>query len=118
MSSLLDRGNQTILVYPEVATTDDDGNLVTRASNTPVEVRGVIQPLAASGTSGRRAEQDNEGYESEANYRLRVSRKYDIYIGAQSKVSWRGLKFSVVGDGTRYTGSKKTQHVDYVLRRN
>ena len=56
---LLDRGNQLVTVYPEETVFDADGNLITRASSTGVVVKAVVQPVAASGTSGRRAEQDN-----------------------------------------------------------
>ena len=115
---LLDRGNQLVTVYPEETVFDADGNLITRASSTGVVVKAVVQPVAASGTSGRRAEQDNEGFESEANYRLRISRRENVTLGAQSKILWDGKVFSVVGDATQYDGSRETRHRDYSLRRN
>lgn len=116
--SLLDVANTTIRLYPEVAVEDRDGNIRTRASDTPIEMDVWIAPLAQSGTSARRAEQDNEGYETEQVYRMRVLRKdMGTDIGAQSKVEWRGEMWSIFGEELRFNGSPRTAHHDYTLRR-
>lgn len=117
--SLLDRGRETVILYNEETYTDPDGNLSRRASATPVTIPNcAVQLLAQSGTSARRAEQDNEGFESEEAYRLRPPRSFTTIIGAQAKVVWRGLTWSVVGKDRRYNGSDKTYHIDYQIRRN
>ena len=116
--SLLETGRESVIVYPEVVVTDVDGNTITRASNTGIEIRAAVQPMSNSGTSGRRAEQDNEGFETEQNYRLRPARSFTQRLGAQSKVQWRGQWWSIVGDHTQYNGSNQTRHTDYVIRRN
>lgn len=116
--SLLDRGTDWVDVFPEEAVEDKDGNVRTRASKTPVRVRAWIAPVGQSGTSARRAEQDNEGYESEKVCRMRLARKYEgLVIGAQSKVLIDGQMWSVFGDATTYRVSPRTQHTDYMLRR-
>ena len=117
--SLLDHGPETIILYNEETYTDPDGNPSRRASATGVTVTNcVIQPAAQSGTSQRREEQDNEGFESEQVYRLRPPRSFTTEIGMLAKIEWRGDIWGVVGKGKRYNGSPRTAHRDYVIRRN
>lgn len=116
--SLLDRGNKDVILYPEEVVKDRDGNTRTRASKVGIPLRVWIAPVGASGTSARRAEQDNEGYETEKQRRMRLRRQDDhIHIGAQSKIEIDGQIWSVFGDVTEYLGSPRTQHKDYMLRR-
>lgn len=117
--SQLDRANARVKVFLEEAVEDRDGNIRTRASEEPIELDVWIAPLAQSGTSARRAEQDNEGYESEQMYRMRLLRKdMHIQIGAQSKVEWAGVMWSIFGDRLEFRGSSRTAHHDYTLRRS
>ena len=115
--SLLDKGNELIIVFPEEVVIDVDGNTQTRVSKTGIPVWGRIQPVGASGTSARRAEQDNEGFESEQLYRMRLPRAYACHIRAQAQVEWRGKRWAVHGDATVYCNSPRTSHVTYMLRR-
>ena len=116
--SLLDRWNTEVLVYLEEAVEDRDGNIRTRASAEPIPLKVWIAPVSQSGTSARRAEQDNEGYETEQVLRMRLLRKdHGLKIGAQSKVEFEGRVWSVFGDRTEYRGSPRTYHHDYTLRR-
>lgn len=116
--SLLDRGNTDVILYPEEVVKDRDGNTRTRASKVGIPLRVWIAPVGASGTSARRSEQDNEGYETEKHRRMRVRRQDDhIHIGAQSQVEIDGQIWSVFGDVTEYLGSPRTYHKDYMLRR-
>lgn len=116
--SLLDRGNADILLYPEEVVISRDGNKQTKASKTPVKMRVWLAPIGQSGTSARRAEQDNEGFETESVMRMRLLRKdQGTRIGAQSKIEWQGETWSVFGDVTPYMGSPRTAHHDYTLRR-
>lgn len=117
--SQLDRWNAEVLVYLEEAVEDRDGNIRTRASKTPTPLKVWIAPVSQSGTSARRAEQDNEGYETEQILRMRILRKdHGLRIGAQSKVEFDGQVWSVFGDRTVYRGSSRTEHHDYTLRRS
>ena len=117
--SLLDKGRESIVLYNEEAYTDPDGNPSRRASATGVTVNNCVVQLAAqSGTSQRREEQDNEGFESEQTYRLRPPRSFTTVIGMMAKVQWRGEMWSVVGKVKRYNGSNRTAHMDYMIRRN
>ena len=116
--SLLDRGNKDVILYPEEAVKDRDGNTRTRPSKVGIPLRVWIAPVGASGTSARRSEQDNEGYETEKHKRMRIPRKYDhIHIGAQSQVEIDGQIWSVFVDVSEYLGSPRTKHKDYMLRR-
>lgn len=116
--SLLDRWNAEVLVYLEEAVEDRDGNIRTRAAKEPTPLKVWVAPIGQSGTSARRAEQDNEGYETEQVMRMRLLRKdHGLKIGAQSKVLLDGQVWSVFGDRTMYRGSPRTKHHDYTLRR-
>ncbi|AEV52090.1 hypothetical protein [Rhodococcus phage RGL3] len=117
--SLLDRGNETVFVYLEEVVEDRDGNKRSRPGKTPIKVENVtLQPVGQSGTSARRAEQDNEGYESEQVFRMRLPRSFKTIIPAQSMVMWNGNRYAVFGDAKRYNGSRNTAHNDYSLRRS
>lgn len=115
--SLLDTGNQDIIVYPEELTYDTDGNPITRPSTTGIPAKASLQPAVQSGTSARRAEQDNEGFETETNYRLRLPRSFPFQLNAQSRIEWQGGYWAVMGEARQFTGSKKTAHVEYQIRR-
>src|SRR5690606_21415106 len=115
--SILDHGNELVRIYPEIETTDEDGNIITKPSDTAIEVKVLLQVQPASGTSARRAEQDNEGFESEMNYRMRMPRSFKQILGAQSRVEWKGQYWAINGDAQIYNGSRRTAHVDYTIRR-
>lgn len=119
--SLLDKAQQDIVVFQAEDFEDDLGNTLMRPSAVGYEAKAEIQPARQSGTSARRAEQDNEGYETEETYRLRFSRDHDathdrLKPGAQ--VEWEGKRWTVVGYPTVYMGSRRTAHIDYQIRRN
>lgn len=115
--SLLDKGTDHVVVYPEEVWTDSDGNTMIRAASTGIPTTASVQILAQSGTSARRSEQDNEGFESEEVYRVRFPRSFTVPIGAQARVEWRGVMWSVIGEPRRYNGSRRTTHLDYTIRR-
>ena len=121
--SLLDTGAryQPVLVYKEIVITDDDGNKFTKPSVNPIEAIARLQVANQSGTSARRAEQDNEGFGSEKVYRMRFPRSFTRehgVLGAQSEIEWRGERWSVFGDATEYDSSPALQRVDYTIRRS
>lgn len=116
--SLLDRGNATVTICPTVWIEDEDGN---KMPTNPVEnqfsawVR--IQPAAQSGTSARRAEQDNEGFESEEVYKLRFARNQEVELDTQDLVLWNGETWYVTGHPLRFFGSSRTRRLEYTIRR-
>lgn len=116
--SLLNKAVEDIVVFPQVVTIDDDGNEILIASEVGIPAKATIQPAQQSGTSARRSEQDNEGYESEQNYRLRFSRRGHIHLDIATQIEWLGVRWSVVGKPVRYNGSSRTRHIDYMIRRN
>lgn len=117
--SLLDHANseESVTVFPEETFTSRDGNVMTRASTTGIPTTAVVQVAASSGTSSRRAEQDNEGFETEENYRVRFPRSFTTYLGPQSQLEWRGQRWALVGEPKRYNGSRRTAHIDHMIRR-
>jgi hypothetical protein len=119
--SLLDRAKQDVIVFPEVEIIDDDGNVLLGPAAVGYTAKAEIQPARQSGTSARRAEQDNEGYETEQTYRLRFTRHHDATrpkLGQASQIEWQGKRWSLVGLPTEYFGSRRTAHIDYQIRRN
>ncbi|QFG04494.1 head-to-tail stopper [Mycobacterium phage Jeeves] len=120
--SLLDTGAryQPCIVYPEVLVIDGDGNKRTKASTTGIPAIARFQVANQSGTSARRAEQDNEGYESEKVYRMRFPRSFTKEhgeLGAQSEIEWRGKRWALFGDATVYDSSPSLARVDYTIKR-
>ena len=101
--SLLDRTYQDVTIYPDEEYTDEDGNVQLRTSTIGFPARATIQPSAASGTSQRRAEQNNEGYETEENYRIRFARSFTQRLGLWTKVEWRGELWTIYGHPLEYT---------------
>ncbi|AEL17853.1 head closure Hc1 [Mycobacterium phage Trixie] len=120
--SLLDTGAryQPCIVYPEELFIDGDGNKRTRPSKVGIPAIARFQIANQSGTSARRAEQDNEGFESEKVYRMRFPRSFTKehgIIGAQSEVEWRGQRWALFGDATVYDSSPALSRVDYTIKR-
>jgi hypothetical protein len=119
--SLLDSWNEEIVVFPETTWESSDGNVMTGASPTGIPAKAMIQVQAASGTSARRSEQDNEGFESEENYALRFPRDEEARLGElgpQSQIEWDGARWSLVGFARRYNGSRRTRRRWYTIRRS
>lgn len=118
--TLLDRaGREQILVFPEESYVDSDGNLMLRPSEVGIPATATIHPLPQSGTSARRVEQDNEGYESEQVYSLRFPRSSPFHsgMGMVSQIEWHGQRWSVFGHSLNYNGSRRTWHSDYRIQR-
>lgn len=121
--SLLDTGAryQPVVVYREEMVIDADGNKFTKPSTTGINAIARLQVSNQSGTSARRAEQDNEGFSTEKVYRMRFPRSFTKQygvLGAQSVVEWRGERWAVFGDATEYDSSPALSRVDYTIRRS
>lgn len=127
--SLLDRGQgyEPCIVYPEITKTDVDGNTVTTAAlGAGIATEGRFQIFNQSGTSSRRQESNDEGYETEMVYSVRFTRAFEAAhgpLGAQARLSWgvddqnRPKMYEIFGDAIRYTGSNRTRHNIYTIRR-
>lgn len=116
--SLLDRGNQDVLIFMEIEDEDRLGNIRTKPGDVGIPARVRLQVQGQSGTSSRRQEQDNEGYETEKVYKMGLPRNWPHgVIGAQAQVEWNEERWAVFGDVNRYNGSPRTAHVDYTIKR-
>lgn len=120
--SLLDTGAryEPVTVYPEEMVIDDDGNRFTRPSDTPIQAIARLQIANQSGTSARRAEQDNEGFSTEKIYRMRFPRSFTTQhgvLGAQSQIEWKGSRWAIFGDASEYNSSPALARVDYMIKR-
>jgi hypothetical protein len=114
--SLLDKGTDPIIVFPEEVIIDMDGNTRTQPSKCGYNDVARIQPQGQSGTASRRAEQDNEGFESERVYTMRLPRSSRL-IEAQAQIEWKGERWAVFGDCFRFNSSPRTAHVTYTIKR-
>jgi hypothetical protein len=117
--SALDKGPDTVIVHHAEQYTSPDGNIMYRLSTTDIDPVPLsrVQVAAQSGTSARRAEQDNEGYETEDVYRWRPPRSYTRAINPASQVEWAGLMWNILGNPKNFHESPRTAHRDFVLRR-
>lgn len=121
--SLLDHWNYEVTVYPEEVVTDQDGNVKTRPSSIGVPAKAGIQVAYDTGTSARRRELEDIGFQSEERYRIRFTResaKTLGVLGAQSVVEWRGVRWQIFGEVSifRYGLTGRTHHDTYFLRRS
>ncbi|BBZ23907.1 hypothetical protein MHIB_23250 [Mycolicibacter hiberniae] len=121
--SLLDRGGQyePVTVYPEVLTEDIDGNPRTSPDPDGIPTTARFQVMNQTGTSARRSEEDNEGFESEEVYSMRFPRSFDRahgLLGLQSQIDWHGDRWSVFGYGNRFNGSPRTARFVYTIKRS
>lgn len=114
--SLLDKGTECVTIFPEEVVTDVDGNTRTQCAEKGFHCRAVIQPQGQSGTASRRSEQDNEGFESERVYTMRLPRSAPV-LGAQAQVEWRGARWGVFGDPFYFSNSRRTRHYRYTIKR-
>lgn len=129
--SLLDDNDQSVYepcnVYLEEVWTSPDGNVMTRRSTTPTPAMARFDKQGQSGTSARRAEQDDEGFYSEDVYRVRFSRQFDAEygeLGAQAAIGWgvdskgREAIWPLFGNVARHNRSERTRRKVYVIRRS
>jgi head-tail joining protein len=103
--SLLDTGNEPILVYPQEQTTDDRGNIIWRPSSTPAQVRCRVQPEYTD-------EPAVAGQVTVTTYRI-ITR--DAPLGPSARVEWNGRTWDVIGEPRRYNGSPATRHIDALI---
>lgn len=103
--SLLDRGPDLVLVYPEVVTDDGYGTPIRVPSTTPVEVRGRVQPVAAT-------EVEVSGQQVNTTHRF-IARS--MPGGAWAKVVWNDREWDVLGEPKRYHDTRTIAHVTVLL---
>ena len=86
VSQVIRKGQEDIIIYRQIVTTDEDGNIRTKPSTVGTPTKARLQVLGQSGTSSRRQEQDNEGFESERVYTMRLPRSWAFIL--QALVIW------------------------------
>lgn len=115
--SLLDKGREDVTVFLSVKTTDTDGNVIYKRDTVGIAAKARIQVASQSGTSARRAEQDEEGYETEEVYMVRFPRDFTYTLDPYAQLEWRGIRWSLFGNPRRYNGSRRTSRLEYQIRR-
>ncbi|QKT09218.1 hypothetical protein HUN08_12605 [Gordonia sp. X0973] len=114
-------GREEVVVYPEIKTTDRDGNPHTRPDSVGITTSATVHPMGFSGTAARRAEMDNEGHLSEQVCVIYFPREDDSIshpLGPQSAVVWKGEKWQLFGHGKQFNGSRRTRHISYQMKRS
>ena len=112
--SLLRKGTESVVVYPETTVTDSDGNKLTRPGSVGLVVKASVQPLKST-------ENDDGGSNTESRYRLRLAGVWPTgggILGAGAQVEWRGKRYSIDGDAQLHTGSRRTAHAVYTMVRS
>lgn len=107
--SLLDRGAETLDVYPEVTTTDDLGNVIVGPASEPVRITASAQPVTSDELAAA-------GQDLVTTYRL-ITRTAPV--GAWARIRWvnhGGTWWDVIGKPRRYGMSRRTAHIDAILR--
>lgn len=106
--SVVDRGRETVLVYPEVEIIDGRGNVGQRGpSDTPVTLRRCwVRPATA---------------EESAVLGEQILTVYKVLTrtapaGAWSRVVWDGRDWDVVGEPLRHLGIPALDHVVVFIR--
>lgn len=112
--SLIHRGNETVTVFPETVTEDDDGNRITRPSSVGLVARAVVQPV---GTGLTDRENNDGGFNTNSRYRLRLIGWRGGLLGAQSQIDWNGRRYAIDGEPVEYNGSPRTARVEYLMVR-
>lgn len=103
-------------VYLEEVGADIDGNIKTKPSLTGTPATARFQIQTESGTSRRRSEEDNEGFESETIYMIRFPSSFPYTLGKQSQIVWNGRRWAVFGDPFLYNSSRRTSHQVYTIK--
>lgn len=117
MASLLNRPNAEVLVYPETATIDADGNTITRPAAVGVPSKARIQ------VAGPATETQKQGFETSERLNIRLIGWTGGELGAQAAISWgtddlgRPKMYAIEGEPLRYIGSRRTAHTEYIVRR-
>lgn len=104
--SLLDRGTETALIWPQATTTDRDGNPIHVPAAEPVQVRCRVQPVSSRDVIAA-------GQQTTARYRMSAR---NAPLGPWARVRWRDRDWDVEGEPMYQRGSRRTRHVVAILR--
>jgi hypothetical protein len=106
-SRILDRGTETLLVYPEVRVTDSRGNSLLQPAETPVTLRVTT------------AEERQSDAELPGQVSIKVVRVLtrSAPVGSWARVVYNGEEWDLAGPPRFVQGlSKATRHVEFQLR--
>lgn len=108
--AILDRGDQTVTIFPSVEGVDGYGNAERRPAAAGVEVSGVfVTQLAAS-------EDASAGQSAAERYRLLGRMPVIAGFDAFAEIEWSGRRFEVVGTPVRRTFPARLAHVVAILQ--
>jgi hypothetical protein len=107
--SLLDQGRHTVTVYPTVSTVDGDGNPVQKPAN-GFQAQATVQPLSST-------EAAELGVQTGEVYRLRFVRP-GPELGPGAQVEWNCRRWAVHGFPEIHSGSARTAHLTYHIKRS
>lgn len=102
--SLLDRGSQTIVIYPAGPMLPDGSR---GPEGAPVTVQCSVQPVSSTGDAV-------PGYLDTTRYRV-IART--LPAGPWARVVWRDRDWTVEGEPAHRTGSSRTRHDTAIIRR-
>src|ERR1044072_2358973 len=112
VSKLLDRGPDTVIVFPEIVTTDSRGNVVRKPADTGVVITGCLMLPLASTRGAFAAISVEQGQRVNAAYRLFAR---SAPLGWWSKVEWEGKTLNILGGPLVHKTSRGISHISAPL---
>ena len=108
--SLLDQGTHTVICYPTHGGVDGDGNPVQKVSAQGFTAVATVQPLSST-------ESAELGVQTGEVYRVRFVRP-GPQLGPGAQIDWMCHRWSVFGYPQIHTGSARTAHLTYHIKRS
>lgn len=111
-SKLLDGGKETVVVYPEVVSTDSRGNVIRGPAEVGVTITGCTMEPLASTRGAFAAISVEQGQRVNAAWRLFAR---DAPLGWWSKVEWNGMTLNMLGGPLVHKVGDGTTHISATL---
>jgi hypothetical protein len=107
--SILDRGNADIVIHPQEFTTDTFGNPRWTPSETGVQIRAMVWPVATD-------EAATLSRETGEVYRVRPVRGEPVPVGPWATVEWDGREWDVHGEAVPHARGAATRRTTFTIR--
>jgi hypothetical protein len=121
---LLSRSPQfvDVVFYPQIQFEDPDGNTITQASKTGLPGKARFQAITFISTGSKSQANIEGGFNTQKIYGMRPAPLLadgtpTPPMGPWSQVEWNGEKFAFSGAANVYSGSARTQHDIYFVRK-
>ena len=111
---MYENGPPTVVIYPEVETTDSRGNKIRKPAEQGVTISGCYMHPISSSRGAFPAIDVSQGQRVDASWRLVCNG--DAPLGWWSRVEWNGLVLTVLGGPLLRQSSPRTRHISCTLQ--